>query len=243
MPYFMAGYPTVEGSKRAILAAVRAGADLIELGIPFSDPLADGPVIQKAAKVALESGTTTDDVLDLARSVRDECDAPIVLMTYYNPIYRYGLERFAERAAASGAAGLIVPDLPPEESGPLRAAAASRGIDTIFLVAPTSTPKRIAAAAEASTGFVYCVSITGVTGERAHLPADLLNFVGRVKAVAGKPVAVGFGISNADQARHVAEVADGVIIGSAIVRLLGESGPAAPERIAKFVASIADVCK
>lgn len=243
MPYFMAGYPTFDGSKEAILAAVRAGADLIELGIPFSDPLADGPVIQEAAKVALGNGTTTEGVFELARSIADECKVPIVLMTYYNPVYRYGLEGFAKRAAESGVSGLIVPDLPPEESDPLRKAARSQGIDTIFLVAPTSTPKRIAAAAEASTGFVYCVSITGVTGERAQLPANLVDFVEGVRSIADKPVAVGFGISNAEQARQVAEIADGVIIGSALVRLIGQSGPDAPERIASFIATIKDARK
>lgn len=242
MPYFMAGYPALDGSKKAILAAVEAGADLIELGIPFSDPLADGPVIQEAGKIALENGTTTDAVFDLVRALRDSSDAPIVLMTYYNLIFRYGLGRFAKRAAASGADGVIVPDLPPEESEPWRKAARAEGLDTVFLVAPTSTPKRIAMAAEASSGFVYCVSITGVTGERAQLPANLVDFVEGVRAIADKPVAVGFGISNAEQARQVAEIADGVIIGSALVRLIGESGPRAAERVADFIASIKSAC-
>ncbi|MCL5291208.1 MAG: tryptophan synthase subunit alpha [Actinobacteria bacterium] len=241
MPYFMAGYPTVEGSRKAILAASNAGADLIELGIPYSDPLADGPVIQEAGRIALAGGMTTDAVFQLVRSIREESAIPIVLMTYYNLLFRYGLERFASKVADSGADGVIVPDLPPEEAGPWREAAGLAGLDAIFLVAPTSTPERIALAASASTGFVYCVSLTGVTGERTALPANLVDLVKRVKAVTDKPVAVGFGISTPEQAGEVGRIADGVIIGSALVRLIGEAGENAPALVREFIVSVKEV--
>lgn len=238
MPYFMAGYPTLEASLEAILAAEEAGADLIELGMAFSDPLADGPVIQAAATHALENGATTEAVFDLLKRIRERSEIPVALMTYYNLVFRYGHERFAKAAAEMGADGVIIPDLPPEEATEWMKAAEEAGLATIFLVAPTSTPERIAMAAAASTGFVYCVSLTGVTGERAALPANLVDLVDSVKAVTDKPVAVGFGISTPMQASEVGRIADGVIIGSALVRLLGESGNAVKERVTGYISSI-----
>ncbi|MHB0977251.1 MAG: tryptophan synthase subunit alpha [Candidatus Aquicultorales bacterium] len=237
MPYFMAGYPSQDASREVIVAAARAGADLVELGMPFSDPLADGPVIQEAGRLALEGGTTVETVFELVRSIRRDSAIPVVLMTYYNIAFSYGLERFARSAAESGADGVILPDLPPEESSPWKAAAEAAGLDTVFLVAPTSDDERIARAAKASTGFVYCVSLTGVTGERAALPSNLVDLVAKVKNLTAKPVAVGFGVSTVEQAIEVGKIADGVIIGSALVRLIGEAGPEAQARVRDFIAA------
>lgn len=238
MPYFMAAYPTFDTCRDSIVAADRAGADLIELGLPFSDPLADGPVIQKAGVSALDSGVTTDTVFELVESIRKESNIPIALMSYYNLVFHYGLERFARNAAEAGADGVIIPDLPPEEGAAWKNAAQAAGLDTIFLVAPTSDEDRIKLAADASTGFVYCVSLTGVTGARTALPSNLVDLVQRVKNATTKPIAVGFGISTPEQAHDVGKIADGVIIGSSLVRIIGEAGDNAPDRVASFIASI-----
>ena len=225
MPYLMGGYPDLDASAAAGLAAAAAGADLIELGIPFSDPLADGPVIHAAATEALERGATPHGVLRVCERVAAE--VPVVLMVYVNVVLAAGAETFALRAAAAGAAGLIVPDLPHDEAGEVRAACDAEGLALVPLVAPTTTPERVVEIGREARGFVYTVSLTGTTGERAELPPGLADTVARVKRASEVPVAVGFGISSAEHARAVAELADGVIVGSRVVRAAGEGGPAA----------------
>lgn len=231
IPYFLAGFPTLEVSGRLIEAAAHAGADVIEVGIPYSDPLADGVSIQKASQHALEQDVDTDQILDMLSQVTPKLDAPIVIMTYYNIIFRYGLAQFAEAGARAGVAGVIIPDLPPEESGAWLEQARAKDIDTIFLVAPTSSPERVQAVTQASEGFVYCVSLAGVTGARTAVSADLSNFLAAVRRQTDKPLAVGFGISTPEQAAEVAKVADGVIIGSALINLIDPAK--APEEYLK----------
>jgi tryptophan synthase alpha chain len=225
MPYLMGGYPDLDASAASGLAAAAAGADLIELGIPFSDPLADGPVIHAAANEALQGGATPHGVLRVCERVAAE--VPVVLMVYVNVVMTAGAETFALRAAAAGASGLIVPDLPHDEAGELRAACDAEGLALVPLVAPNTTPGRVAEIGRAARGFVYTVSLTGTTGERAELPRELSETVARVRGAAEVPVAVGFGISSAEQASAVAELADGVIVGTRVVRAAGEGGAAA----------------
>jgi tryptophan synthase alpha chain len=235
MPYLMGGYPSVHDSLAAGLAAADAGADLLELGIPFSDPLADGPVIHAAATEALAAGATPRGVLGVCEQLAVR--VPVVLMVYANVVVKAGVENFALRAASAGAAGLVVPDLPHDEAGELRAACDAEGLALVPLVAPTTTPERIADIGADARGFVYTVSLTGTTGERAKLPPGLTDTVERVRAASTVPVAVGFGISTADHARAVAEIADGVIVGSRVVRAAGEGGAAA---VGSLVAELRD---
>ncbi len=234
MPYLMGGYPSIEESVAAGLAAVDAGADLLELGIPFSDPLADGPVIHAAGTDALAAGATPHGVLGVCE--RLAVRVPVVLMVYANIVLTAGAGAFALRAAAAGASGLIVPDLPHDEADEVRAACDAEGLALVPLVAPTTTPERIAAIGADARGFVYTVSLTGTTGERAELPEGLAETVERVRASTDVPVAVGFGISTPDQARAVADVADGVIVGSRIVRAAGEGGPDAVGSVVRELA-------
>ena len=236
MPYLMGGYPSIEESIACGEAAADAGADLLELGIPFSDPLADGPVIHAAGTAALAAGATPHSVLGVCERVAAR--VPVVLMVYANIVLTAGAEAFALRAAGAGASGLIVPDLPFDEADSVRAACDAEGLALVPLVAPTTTPERIAAIGAGARGFVYTVSLTGTTGERAELPPDLTATVERVRAATEVPVAVGFGISTPEQARAVAEVADGVIVGSRIVRAAGEGGAAA---VASVVGELAEV--
>jgi tryptophan synthase alpha chain len=235
MPYLMAGYPSIEESVSAGLAAADAGADLLELGVPFSDPLADGPVIHAAATEALAAGATPRLVLGACE--RLAARVPVVLMVYANVVLTAGVDAFALRAAAAGASGLIVPDLPHDEAGELRAACDAEGLALVPLVAPTSTDERIAEIGADARGFVYTVSLTGTTGERSELPPGLADTVARVRAATGVPVAVGFGISTADHARAVADVADGVIVGSRVVRAAGEGGAPAVGRLVRELAT------
>jgi tryptophan synthase alpha chain len=223
MPYLMGGYPDLDTSRDAGLAAADAGADLIELGIPFSDPLADGPVIHEAGTEALAAGATPHAVLDQVCGPLAE-RLPVVLMVYANLVLAGGAERFVERAARAGASGLIVPDLPLDEAGELLAACDSAGLALVPLVAPTSNDERVRAVGGSARGFVYAVSLTGTTGERDALPPGLTETVERVRAATEVPVAVGFGISTTEQAARVGEIADGVIVGSRIVRAAGEGG-------------------
>jgi len=222
MPYLMGGYPDLDTSRASCEAAAGAGADLIELGVPFSDPLADGPVIHAAGTEALAAGVTPDDVLGICEAVGAKL--PVVLMVYANVVMSAGLDAYTARAASAGAAGLIVPDLPWSEAAELRVACDSTGLALVPLVAPTTTDERLAAIGADARGFVYTVSLSGTTGERAELPPDLPRAVQRVRSVTDLPVAVGFGISTSEQARAVAEVADGVIVGSRVVRAAGEGG-------------------
>jgi tryptophan synthase alpha chain len=235
MPYLMGGFPSLEESVAAGLAAADAGADLLELGIPFSDPLADGPVIHAAGTAALAAGATPHGVLGVCERLAERI--PVVLMVYANIVLTAGAETFALRAAAAGAAGLIVPDLPFDEADELRAACDAEGLALVPLVAPTTTPERIAAIGAEARGFVYTVSLKGTTGERDALPEGLAETVERVRASAEVPVAVGFGISTAEQASAVADVADGVIVGSRVVRAAEEGGAAA---VGAVVAELAE---
>jgi len=224
MPFLMAGDPDLAVTRAALLALQANGADLIELGIPYSDPLADGPVIQAAASRALAARTTPAGVLEMLASLRGELTTPVVLFTYSNPLLNRGMERFCADAAAAGAAGLVVPDLPLEEGETLSAIAAHQGLDLVLLVAPTTPPQRMARIHAASRGFTYLVSVTGVTGMRSSLEARVEPLVQQLKAQGGSPVAVGFGISGPEQARQVKGWgADGAIVGSALVRVMADT--------------------
>jgi tryptophan synthase alpha chain len=249
----MLGHPTLEQSPRIIEALAAAGADLFELGLPFSDPLADGPVIQAAAQRALDNGITVERCLGMVRELRAAVpDKPFCLMGYVNPMLAYGLARFVSDAAAAGADGLIVPDLPPDEpeAEQLMALCRQHGLATIFLLAPTSTPERISLGVARSQGFVYLVSVAGITGARDRLPDDLSAFVQRVRAEAqrqspGRPVylAVGFGISTPALSAQVAQIADGVIVGSALVRLAEQGGDDPAPAVAGFAAELAQAAR
>ena len=238
--YFTAGDPSLAITRKLVVEAARRGADVIELGIPFSDPLADGPVIQRATQRALAAGVTLPRVLELVREMRGEVSAPLVFLTYYNPILAFGLKAFCRTSVEAGIDGVIVADLPPEESGPLRAEAVAAGLDLIHLVAPTSTPERMRRIARASEGFVYMVSLTGVTGERAALAPELTQQLRALRAITTKPVCVGFGIGTPEQAALVGQLADGVIVGSAIVRLVEQHGASAEllSRVGDFIAGL-----
>jgi tryptophan synthase alpha chain len=241
--YVCAGDPDLDTTRDLILAFEKAGVDMIELGMPFSDPIADGPVIQAAGQRALEGGTTLPKVLNLVAEVRKQSDIPIALMTYYNVIHKFGIERLANEAKRVGIDGLIVPDLIVEEADDLIGAARAVDLATIFFVAPTSTDDRIALADEASTGFIYCVSVTGITGARDALPDDVRDYLSDVRSKTTKPLVVGFGVSTPEQVRAMAEVVDGVIVGSAVVRRIeAAAGLPRAELVAKvteFVASLA----
>ncbi|MBI1736381.1 MAG: tryptophan synthase subunit alpha [Candidatus Rokubacteria bacterium] len=239
-PYFTAGDPSLDVTRRLVLEAVRRGADLVELGVPFSDPIGDGPVIQRASARALASGTTLMRVLETVTELRREIDTPIVLMTYYNPVLAFGLKAFAETATKVGVDGVIVPDLPPDEADPFAAEADPVGLDLVYLVAPTSTPARMRMIARKSRGFVYVVSLTGVTGERQELPKDLADQIRKLRAVTTKPLCVGFGVGRPEQAAAVGRLADGVIVGSAIVRLVEQraGSPTLVTDVGDFIAAL-----
>ena len=217
--YLPAGFPSVEGAIEACRAMVEGGVDVVEIGLPYSDPQMDGPVIQRGVEAALAAGTTTPDVLRTAEAVA-ATGAPTLVMTYWNPVERYGVDRFAKELAAAGGSGLITPDLIPEEAGAWIAASDEHGLDRVFLVALSSTDERIALTAAAGRGFVYAASLMGVTGARETVNSAAEGLVARTKAATGLPVCVGLGVSNPDQAAEVARFADGVIVGSAFVRRL-----------------------
>lgn len=229
LPYVMAGYPDVATSEALAVALGEAGADLLELGVPFSDPQADGATIQAAGQRALEQGMTLAGALELAGRITARITAPLVLMTYYNPIFSYGLARFRAAAIDAGVAGLIVPDLPPEEAEVLRGGAADPGPALVFLVAPTSPDARIAriarAAKEGGDGFLYCVSLSGVTGARDRLPEHLADFVGRVRARTTLPLAVGFGVSRPAHVAAIGRIADGAVVASALLDAVDAAPP------------------
>lgn len=238
--YLTAGDPDMDTTRRLILDFERRGVDIIELGIPFSDPLADGPVIQEAYQRALKAGASTGKVLDLVAAVRRDSEIPIVLFTYFNPVHNYGLDRFSHDVKAVGADGVLALDLPPEEGEEYRHLMDDRGIDTIFLLTPTSRDDRIRLISDCTTGFIYYVSRTGVTGEREGLESGIGGMVRRIRSHTTKPVAVGFGISNPEQSREVARHADAVVVGSAIVRqvaaLAGETDGI--DRVGQFVETL-----
>jgi tryptophan synthase alpha chain len=232
MPYMMGGFPDRETANAVAGAYVDAGADLIELGVPFSDPLADGPVIHAAATVALDAGTTLDDVLETCASISDRI--PVVPMCYANMVLAAGPAEYADRLAAAGASGTIVPDIPPEEAAGLHGELQRHGIALVPLVAPTTPPERRRWICEGAEGFVYVVSLRGVTGERDELQPELDELVSSVRADSGVPAAVGFGIGTPAQASAVAQIADGVIVGSRLVRTVEEAG--GPDAAAEAVA-------
>jgi tryptophan synthase alpha chain len=240
VPYFTAGDPSLAVTRQLVVEASRRGADIVELGIPFSDPLADGPVIQRAVQRALAAGVTLPRVLELVREIRTDVSTPIVFLTYYNPVLAFGLAAFCQAAAKAGVDGLIVADLPPEEAGPLRAEADRVGLDLVHFVAPTSTPERMRKIAKLAGGFIYMVSLTGVTGTRTELPSDLTANLRALRGITTKPVCVGFGISTPEQAGLVGQHADGVIVGSAIVALVERhaGSPDLLRTIGDFIASL-----
>ena len=220
IPYIMSGDPSLDQTEKLIIDLEKSGADIIELGVPFSDPLADGPTIQRAAETSLIKGTTLKKVLTSVRSIRKQTDIPLILMTYFNPVFKYGTERFVKDAVDAGVDGVIIPDLIPDEADDYLKLARAKGLDTIFLLAPTSTEERIKKVAKASTGFIYLVSITGITGSRLSVGSDMKKTLSAIRNMTNKPVAVGFGISTPADASAVAAFADGVIVGSAIVKLI-----------------------
>lgn len=224
VPYITAGFPERADTVPLLNALADAGADVLELGIPFSDPMADGPTIQASSFRALQNGTTVRGVLEMLREFRAGRDTPVVLFTYLNPVVRYGAARFCRDAAEAGADGLLLTDLPAGADPELEGAAAEAGIDLIRLLAPTTSPERIAQVAAGGAGFLYYISRMGVTGERAALREELADEVARLREVVGLPVAVGFGISTPEQAAAVAAVADGVVVGSALVKAVDEGG-------------------
>lgn len=216
--YITAGDPSLDATREIVLAATDAGADVIELGIPFSDPLADGPTIQRASERALRAGTTLAKVLDLVAQIRQKSQVPLLLFGYYNPIFQMGLENFAAQAAKAGADGALITDLTPEEAGDYRAAMRAQNLDTVFLAAPTTTPERFAQIAAASGGFLYLVSRTGVTGAREALPEELPALIRRARSVTKLPIAVGFGISLPGHISVLGGLADAAVVGSALVQ-------------------------
>jgi tryptophan synthase alpha chain len=239
MPYFTLGYPDPQTSLD-VVRAIAPYSDLLELGVPFSDPIADGPTIQRSTQRALEAGTTPARCLEMVEALRQAgVSTPSLLMGYYNPILAYGEERYVRDAAAAGADGLIVPDLPPEEARTLAAAAAASGLALIYFLAPTSNQRRVGQVIGLANGFIYMVSVTGITGARSSIRGDLAEFVAQLKERTEVPVAVGFGISTPEQARVVGSFADGVIVGSALINVVAGSSDQAAAA-AHFVRQLAE---
>lgn len=242
MPFLTVGYPTLDASKELLLAVVEGGADLIELGIPFSDPLADGATVQRTSQVALENGASLASGFELAEFARaNGVEIPLIFMGYVNPFFQYGIEQLASDSQRIGVDGFIVPDLPIEESDDFRLPLAEAGVDLIYMVAPTTTERRIAQVAERASGFIYCVSVTGVTGARANLAENLGPYIAKVREQVQLPLAIGFGISTPDHVRQAASIGDGVIVASAMINYLDtlplDDQPAAATR---FVREFAD---
>ena len=237
--FLTAGDPTYEASYNNIMAMIKAGADLIEIGIPFSDPIAEGPLIQEADVRALNSGMTTDKAFELAARIRSQTDIPLVFMTYLNPVFKYGFDRFFGKCAEIGVDGLICPDMPFEEKTEADEIAKKHGISIISMIAPTSEA-RIKAIAESAEGFLYIVSSLGVTGVRSEIKTDLASIMDSVKKYAHVPAAIGFGISTPEQAEKMSRLADGVIVGSGIVRLVEKYGENASDEIYKYVKSLTE---
>ncbi|WP_462137464.1 tryptophan synthase subunit alpha [Candidatus Mycalebacterium sp.] len=243
--YLTAGDPSLQMTEEIAVRMASSGADMLEIGIPFSDPMADGPVIQRACERALESGATLEKILKTVRKIRDRSDIPIILFGYYNPFYRYGIARLAADAKAAGADGILTVDLPPEEAVEFNATLKEKGLDEIFLLSPNTTDERIEAVAQLAGGFIYLVSITGVTGERPEMDyGRVKGLVEKIRSKAGLPVGVGFGISTPEQAGRVASFADAVVVGSSIMRMVEESSAdaAALDKIADFVSSLSKAC-
>jgi len=240
IPFLAAGDPSLDATESLVHEFEAQGADIVELGVPFSDPLADGVVNQRAYQRALASGVSLAAILELVGRIRKRSEVPIVLMSYINPVHRFGLQRFPAAARDAGVDGLIVSDCPPEEMGELQIALEGAGVHPILLIAPTSPPRRISLISAKAGGYIYYVSLRGVTGPRDQLPTDLATGIQRVRALTQKPLAVGFGISTPDQARAVGELADAVIVGSAVVATIEQSlgAPDRVSRVGKFVAGL-----
>ncbi len=236
--YLTCGDPSVVATTEIALAAIRAGADVIELGVPFSDPVADGPVIQRASERALRNGTTLEDVLRIGREIRKASDAALIVFSYLNPLMRYGIKRFAHEAADAGITGALVTDLPVEESTEYKRIMDAKGLATVFLAAPTSTDQRLRRIAEFSSGFVYAVSRTGVTGARKEVAGDAPALVQRLKRFTDLPIAVGFGVSTPQQFAEVGTFADAAVVGSAIMELVERNPQSAAGAVAEFVATL-----
>lgn len=237
IPYIMAGYPSLEDTKNVLILFEECGADVVELGVPFTDPLADGPIIQRASEKSLLQGITLRKVIAFVRVLRRSMRVPLVLMTYYNPVFKYGEEAFVKDAKDAGVDGLVIPDLPPDEAGSLIACARTESLGTIFLLAPTSNIQRIKKVAKASRGFIYYVSMTGITGSRLRLDSSPEAFISEVRKYTDKPIAVGFGVSSPEEASSVSKIFDGVIVGSAIVKRLNES----PDNLRRYLISLREV--
>jgi tryptophan synthase alpha chain len=237
IPFVTAGDPNLETTEKLVPAMLKAGADLVEIGVPFSDPIAEGPVIQKASKRALDAGTTLVKIFDLVRSLRRKTDEPLLLMLYINCIFRFGTERFFQLCAETGIDGVIVPDLPYEEREEIQGTAEQYGVIPIRMIAPTSR-ERIAMIAAGAKGFLYCVSSTGVTGMRSRFTTNFQEFFGNIKKYAEIPAAVGFGISSPEQAKQMASYCDGVIVGSAIVDIVARERENSVPKVADFVTSL-----
>lgn len=240
LPFLTAGDPSLEATPELVLAAAAAGADAIEIGVPFSDPIAEGPVIQRASERALRAGATLRRVLQMVAQLRPQIEVPLLLMGYANPFYAMGAEAFAAEAAGAGVDGVICPDLPPEEGADFYAALAGRGVDGVLMAGPTTTPERLAQLSRQTRGFLYYVSLTGVTGARSHLAPGLEAGVRAARQSAEIPVCVGFGVSTPAQAGEIARYADGVVVGSALVSRIEEAANpnAAAEAVASFVAAL-----
>lgn len=221
MPFVTVGFPELDTTAELVPALFEAGADVVELGVPFSDPIAEGPTIQRSSFRALENGVTLEKCFETARHIRRKTDAPLLFMGYYNPVFAYGVEKYAAECAANGIDGLLLPDLPPEEAAEAQAACRKAGLDLPTFVAPTSTNERIRAAAVNATGFIYCVALAGVTGARSALPEYLPSFVAKVRAQTDLPLVLGFGISKPEHFAAVRGLVDGVAVGSALVDVLG----------------------
>ena len=232
--YVTVGYPSIEATMKVVPVLASSGCDMVELGIPFSDPLADGATIQQASFDALKNGVNPGTCLNVAKKLRKAVSVPLAFMTYFNPIYHYGMKQFCHDCARAGVSGLIIPDLPPEEGTEMEAISHKEGLDLIYFLSPASTAERIRLVAEKSRGFIYLVSVTGVTGARQSLPENLEAFVGRVRAVTAQPLCVGFGIATPEQAGQVARIADGVIVGSKIIQLM-DGKTDYLDRVGKFI--------
>lgn len=237
--YLTVGYPSIEATLELVPALVNSGCDMVELGIPFSDPLADGTTIQRASYRALQQGMTLQRCLEVAHQLRQRVGAPLIFMTYYNPVLRYGLSSFCHACADAGVDGLIIPDLPPEEGRELERLTRRYRLDLIYLVAPTTIDERLGFIAARSQGFIYLVSLRGVTGAREGLPTDLQSLVARLRRKTSKPICIGFGISTPEQARWVARLADGVIVGSRILEIV-ESSDRPTQAAASFIRQLRD---
>lgn len=223
IPYIMTGDPSIEKTKDIVSLFEEIGADIVELGVPFSDPLADGPTIQRASERALSNGINLRKVLNFVKDIRGDVKIPIVLMTYFNPVFKYGIDNFISEAKDKGIDGIIIPDLPPDEAGDFIKHARKALLDTIFLLAPTSTEDRIKKVTKASSGFIYYVSITGITGSSLLFDGSMESLISRIRKHTNKPIAVGFGVSTPEEASAVAKISDGVIVGSAIIKKLYEN--------------------